>query len=111
MAKRMIDHWTSSTDGPDVRPETHTPAHRLDASPPSSTAAQDELENLAQSEIMLRTAIEALSPDADEIHRRLDRDKTGEASATGRNLSFRLVVAVVILVFMILALDLILTGG
>lgn len=111
MERRMAIHLTSFTDGPEPRTEAVAPTRGLDASPPSNAESHDDLENLAQSEIMLRTAIESLSPDADEIQARLDREKNGDASAASRQLGFRLAVVVAVLVFLILALDLLLAGA
>jgi hypothetical protein len=86
------------------------PVGRTDAPRPESTATpQDDPQDLAAAETVLRAAIAALSPDPEALHQDLVRAQT-ERQAPSRQLSFRLVVIVAVLVFLILTLDLLLTA-
>ena len=74
---------------------------------PASPDGAGELEEV---ENMLQTAIQAISPDPDEISERLARAKNADATEANRQIRFGLILTVVALVFLILAFDLLLAG-
>jgi hypothetical protein len=108
MESRMTERLTSVTDRYQPGPKTATPPRKRSAPARSTIGKHAPHEDLETVETMLRTSIEALSPDVEEIRQELARKKSG--ALRGQPLSFPLVVAAVILVFLIFALDLILTG-
>ncbi len=111
MGFRATGLWSSSSEK--TEPESKTIATvRHHGTPSRSTVdTNEQLEHLAQSELMLRTVIEALSPDKDEILEGLS-GKEGQTTGDVRPpMNFRLVLAVVVLLFLILAIDLLMAGG
>ncbi len=107
----MTFHLMSAVKDPDPRPETIARGPSLEEKSRTTEPPDDQLAHLAQSERMLRAAMEALSPDMDEIRNHLANEAPKDAAGVGRYLDFRLVVAVVVLVFLILGLDLLLAGA
>jgi hypothetical protein len=57
-------------------------------------------------ETLMRSAIQAISTDADEIHARLVRATRADATDGGRQRNSGLIPALVVLFFLILAIDL-----
>ncbi len=104
-------HLRSSTEGPESQPETIAAPRGSSAPARPTVDANERLEHLAQSELMLRAAIEALSPDKDEIRKRLSGTDAQNTTEGQRAMNSRLVLAVIVLIFLILAFDLLLTGG
>lgn len=87
----------------------HPPQPRSLIAPDSNPQATRDPADLEAAQLVLRTAIEALSPDAATIHQKLVKGQT-QGTPAGRRLSFGLVVVAAVMVFLILALDLLLTG-
>lgn len=104
----MTEHSTSTHQRPDSGTESAAD-HRQSSGLRRSTADEnDDLARLTEAETILRAAIETLTPDAEEIKRHLTRQQDSVTSALNRQWSYRLIVAVVILVFLMLLLDLLL---
>ena len=90
-------------------PEDGSVARRPKSRDLPASNKHDGLEKLQETEVMLRAAIEAMSPDGQEIQAALSRPPDEPPTAPSRILGFRLTLIVVLLVFIILVLDLILT--
>ena len=112
MEFRTTGLLSSSSDGTEPESSTIATVRHQEAPSRSKTVdTNDQLEHLAQSELMLRTAIEALSPDKDEILEGLSGAE-GRTAEDGRPpLNFGLILVAVVLLFLILALDLLMAGG
>ncbi len=106
----MRERWPPTTGRPPAKADDRLTEEEkftgTGAAPPQHNGDK-ELETI---ETMMRTAIEALSPDAEEIGQRLARAQNEDEAPTDRPLGLRLVLVVVILVFLILAADLLLAG-
>ncbi len=77
---------------------------------PTTPSRRDDTGELEEAETMLRTVIQAMSPDADEINEGLARAQHMDKTEAKRPLNTGLVLTVVALVVLILALDLLLAG-
>ncbi len=86
------------TDTPRITRNSTTPSRR------------DDTAKLEEAETMLRTAIQAMSPAADEINEGLARAQHLDTAKAKRPLNIGLVLTVVALVVLILGLDLLLAG-
>ena len=104
-----MESRTAPADRHGPPPEDGAVDRRPKSSDLPKSTKNDSLEKLQETEVMLRAAIEAMSPDGQEIQAALSRPPDEQPSAPSRILGFRLTLIVVLLVFIILVLDLILT--
>ncbi len=111
MGFRIAGLLSSSSDGTQPESDTITTVRHHGQPSRSTVDTGDQLAHLAESERMLRTAIEALSPDKDEILESLSGEERRRTADLRPPWDFRLVLVVVVLLFLILALDLLLAGG
>ncbi len=111
MGFRIAGLLSSSSDGTQSESNTIATARQHGTPSRSTVDTGDQLAHLAESERMLRTAIEALSPDKDEILESLCGEERRSTADVQPPLNFRLILAVVVLLVLILALDLLMAGG
>ena len=94
---------------PSVTPDTKAVSRPTETRGLADAETPNDLEKLEETANMLRASIEALSPDVQEIQKTLSRPQEDAPDAPERQLGFRLIVTVVVLVVTILVLDLIFT--
>lgn len=109
MNLQMAGPPSSTSRSAPGKSKTARPLQPRTLAPDSNPQADRDPADLEAAQTVLRNAIEALSPDAATIHQNLVDGHKQETPAS-RRLSFGLVVIVAALVFLILALDLLLTG-
>lgn len=96
-------------DPPGSIHEVKAVSRRTETRDLSAVETPNDLEKLQETNAMLRAAIDALSPDGREIEKALSRSHDDPPTAPSRQVGFRLILMVVVLVFLILMLDLLLT--
>ena len=109
MERRMPEGRLSPPGPPSVTTDARAVSHRTENRGLPDAETPDDLEKLEETANMLRASIEALSPDVQEIQKTLSRPQNDAPDAPDRQLGFRLIVTVVVLVVTILVLDLIFT--
>ena len=109
MERRMPEGRLWSPGPPSSIPDAKAVFRRTETRGLPDAETPNDLEKLEETANMLRASIEALSPDVQEIQKTLSRPQEDAPDAPERQLGFRLIVTVVVLVVTILVLDLIFT--
>ena len=110
MANKPTNRFPPNAASPAPEADKGLAAAPRAAGNPTTLLRRDDTGELEEAETMLRTAIQAMSPDADEINESLARAQHMDTAETKRPVNTGLVLAVVALVVLILALDLLLAG-
>ncbi len=110
MAGKMTKRLPPNAASPSQEANNRLPDAQRTARNRAMPASPDGAGELEEVENMLQTAIQAISPDPDEISERLARAKNADATEANRQIRFGLILTVVALVFLILAFDLLLAG-
>ena len=110
MASKMTDRLPPNADSPAQEAAKSLTGAQCAARNRVIPASRDDSMELEEVETMLQSAIQAMSPDAEEISKHLERAENVDAAEANRRSRSGLVLVVIALVILILSLDLLLAG-